>query len=86
MEMNNEPIENIQSVEAPPFLYTRIQQRIKNEQAARMPGKMTWAVGLSFLLILCINIGAVVSASRADHAASNLVKTLNLMQDNTIYK
>ena len=84
--MKIDPLDKIQPVEAPPFLFTRIQQRIKNEQAARLTGKMTWALGLSFVLILAINVSAMVSAYKADHATPDLVKTFNLMQDNNIYR
>lgn len=84
--MKIDPLEKIQSVEAPPFLYTRIQQRIKNDQATRLPWKVSWALSLSFLVILTVNVTAVVSASRTDHTASDLVKTLQMMQENNIYK
>ncbi len=84
--MKTDPLDNIQAVEAPPFLFTRIQQRIKNEQATRLTPNMTWALGLSFVLILAINVTAMISAYKADHTSPDLVKTFNLMQDNNLYR
>jgi hypothetical protein len=84
--MKIDTLDKIQPVEAPPFLFTRIQQRIKNEQATRLTGNMTWALGLSFVLILAINVSAMVSAYKADHTTPDLVKTFNLMQDNNLYR
>lgn len=84
--MNIDPLDKIQPVEAPPFLFTRIQQRIKNNQASLLPGKVTWALSLSFLVILTINVTAVVTKSRTDHTASDLATTLHLMEENDIYR
>ncbi len=84
--MKIDALDKVQPVEAPPFLFTRIRQRIANEEAVRLPVSMTWALGLSFVLILSINASAMVSAYKADHTTPDLVKTFNLMQDNNLYR
>ena len=51
-----EALESISRVEASPFILTRIQERIKQTEMA--PKSLVWALGLSFLIILAVNIVA----------------------------
>ncbi len=79
-------LETIQRVEAPPFLLTRIRQQIANRQDAAVPTRWAWAAGLSFVLILALNIYAITGSSRGTRPQANLVQTMDLYPHNSLYE
>ena len=53
--MDLENLGKIQRVEAPPFLFTRIQQKIEQAKSEAMPLRTAWVINLSFALLLAVN-------------------------------
>jgi hypothetical protein len=80
------PLENIQRVEAPEFLFTRIQQKIQQKKQHTLPPRFAWAVAASLLLILSLNLFVVFNSSRKAEEASNWTKSMNLVNDNSFYQ
>ena len=84
----NEQIEilkNIQKVDAPPFLYTRIQERIRQQMADRISPQWAWSMGLTCLLIFSLNLSIVFSKEKKEVRENNLAKEMRLMPSNNIY-
>lgn len=80
-------LSDIKSVDAPPFLWTRIQQKIKVEQENRLSPAFAYLLGLSFLLLIGFNV--LVITQKTHHAASesnNIAQTMNLLPNNELYK
>lgn len=79
-----EPLEHIHQVDAPPFLFTRIEQRIKSNALEKVTPVKLGLITASFLLVLLINIIGVSSAS--DSKNSDLLYQLNLQTNYDLYQ
>jgi hypothetical protein len=82
-------LELVGRVEAPPFLLTRIRQRIENVRQQKVSPGFAWAATLSFLLVLSVNVyimagGAGKMEGRGRQV--NLAQTMNLFPDNSLYE
>lgn len=81
-----ELLDQIQKVEAPPFLMTRIRQKIDAAAANQIPGSWVWSLGLSFILVMGLNIAIIVNNMQVPTTDDNIVNTMNLSPDNALYK
>ncbi len=74
-------------VEAPPFLLTRIRQRIANV-SQRVPAKWVAATAVSMACILMLNIYIISGRSdmRAQEDGTQLARAMNLFPDNSLYR
>lgn len=80
-------LSQIQQVDVPPFLWTRIQQKIKSEQENKFSPAFAYLLGLSFLLLIGLNVSAI--KQKTYHTVSesnNIAQTMNLLPNNTLYK
>lgn len=80
-----ELLEQIQQVDVPEFLYTRVQQKIQENITNTIPTWATYLVGFSFLLLVAINLSAVISYSKAQQSTSKMAKDMNLLPNNNLY-
>jgi len=81
-----DPLDKIQRVEVSPYLITRINQRIRNFQNQVVPVRVMWAVGLSFVLLMCINIVAISSTNvQNDSTLTEWAQQMNLNNSNSLY-
>ena len=90
MELNKklDTLKQITEVDAPPFLYTRILQRIQNLQQLEAPVKWKWAFALTAMMILFVNIAILVrSAAPAikNTGVENMVNAMDLSPSNDLY-
>lgn len=79
-------LDHIQRVEAPPYLYTRISQRIRNNHSGKISPLLGWSLGITCALILLLNITVLSMYSNKQIEEKNLAKSMNLMPDNYLYK
>ena len=79
-------LDKIQRVDAPPFLYTRITQRIESEKFEKISYKKVWAIASVFLVILSVNIAIVVNNPSESNAKTEFAQSMNLISNNTLYK
>jgi hypothetical protein len=84
--MNNDYFSKIRPVEAPPYLFTRIQQKIKKNKEDVMPGKISWAIGIAFVLIMVLNIGSIVRNGNSKNNRQNYAQAIQLLTDNELYQ
>lgn len=54
-----ERLKKVKKLEAPPFLLTRINAKIRAKQAEQLPQSWKWAGALAFVLMLFLNLFAV---------------------------
>jgi hypothetical protein len=82
-------LKQIKEVDAPPFLLTRIRQRINNPGNAEAPVKWKWAFALTFVIILAFNISILLtsaaSAIKNNNEVENVVNAMNLSTKNDLY-
>jgi hypothetical protein len=84
MDKNLELISQIQTVKAPPFLLTRIIQKIENERVNQFSIRVSWVLGFSMVLILSLNI-AVLLSSNTPSVPTNLAQKMDLLPQNNFY-
>lgn len=73
-------LNQIEVVEVSPFLFTRIEQRIKKVEEV-VPRKLSWTLAVSFACLLALNIFIMVSFNQ--QATSDTVVSADLIS-NTI--
>lgn len=78
-------LDTIQRVEASPYLLTRIQQRIESKQATRFSTTWSWAIGISFVVLLLLNIATLRNNHDASTNENNLAKSMNLLPNHNLY-
>lgn len=79
-------LNQIEEVEVPPFLFTRIKERIRyNSETATTP-KIKLSLGISLSIILVLNIFAVYKGTNNIQHQDSLVQSMNLLPDNNLYK
>lgn len=59
-----EHLKKVQKVEAPPFLWTRIQAQLNKAATERLSPTWQWAGALAFSLLLLLNWKALSTAAR----------------------
>ena len=79
-------LSTIQKIEVPPFLLTRIRQKIETFHADRYSKSLTRTLGFSFALVLCLNIFVFVKIDEPSSQTQGIAATMNLLPDNTLYK
>jgi hypothetical protein len=91
--MNKKPIhsnldllERIQKVDAPPFLMTRIQQKIHDAYINKLSPRLAFGLSVSFILIVILNLVVLVNYNRQSKQERNLVQSMNLMPNNSLYR
>lgn len=86
IEEKLDKLKKITPVEAPPFLYTRVQQRI--DLLNQKPATVKWRLAFSFtaLLVIVINIAVVMSSQRIkNNNVEQVVKAMQLSSSNEFY-
>lgn len=86
MNSETELLATIQKVEIPPFLITRIEQKIRGNRTEMVTPRWVFAVGLSIIIVLFININLIKNYKTNGAEKSSLVQSMNLMDDHNLYK
>lgn len=79
-------LNHIQKVEVSPFLWTRIHQKIKNAETPVYSKTVSWSLGLTFVLLLILNVSLLLKQNRTDGAVRSVAQSMNLLTDNDLYK
>jgi hypothetical protein len=83
--MNLEDLNKIKTVEAPPFLFTRIQQKISAKNELIVPNKLVWLSILSFSFVVVISIGSMFYTNSSKSNAQTIAQSMNLATTNNLY-
>lgn len=76
-------LETILRVEAPPFLFTRILQKVQRQSTEYVSPRIAWAFTLSMITLVILNI-AVVSFGNGK-PDDDFAKYMHLMPHNSLY-
>jgi hypothetical protein len=82
-------LKRIKEVDAPPFLLTRIRQKIQNLADVEAPVKWKWAFALASVVMLVLNISVLVKSSAVSPVKKpgieNVINSMNLSSANDLY-
>jgi hypothetical protein len=84
MDLNH--LEKILRVETPPFLFSRIQKKIKDSKKEKMPKFIVVTVGLLFTMLLAVNIFVLTSFSEDTNDMDSMEVYFNLTTNQSLYK
>ncbi len=79
-------LDQIQKVEAPLFLLTRIKQKINSAESVFFSPKLTWAFIVILILVLMLNATIMIKKMNEDRNAKSIVEAMHLLPDNSLYK
>ncbi|MCX6183345.1 MAG: hypothetical protein NT150_15635 [Bacteroidetes bacterium] len=88
MEKNYEKLDllnKIHKVDPPPFLYTRILQKIESAVDPYYNKGIARSIVLSLFVVLMINFMVIGASSKNTANESTIVDDMNLMPNNTLY-
>lgn len=77
---------NIQRVDAPPFLLTRIKEKIKTNPEIKVGMGWVLAGGMSLIMMLIMNVAIINRDSVKHPKTQNLIESMNLAPENTLYQ
>ncbi len=77
-------LEKIETVDAPVFLFTRIQAKIEEQLAGRVSKKQAIAYLAGICLIIALNVLAL-SSGKTSQENADLVSEMNLSPSNQLY-
>lgn len=82
-------LKQIKEVEAPPFLLTRIRQRIQNFDDVEAPVSWKWAFAITSVLILVLNISFFLNSANSTEenttGIETVVNSMHIATTNNIY-
>lgn len=81
-----EALRKIRQVDAPDFLYTRIEAQLTQDNAQVVSGKWKLATVAAFAVIIMMNVLVVMSAAKpAGSNIGSVVNAMNLTTQNHLY-
>lgn len=98
MKIND--LNKIQKVDAPPYLFDKVLNRIADSQRGTSlstrsqtsgvisPRGVQWTIAASFIFIVALNVGAFVklTQSQESDSISMLAKSMRITQTNSLYQ
>lgn len=80
-------LNSIQRVSAPPFLFTRIRERVA-DQVEKVPGIYVWIGGLSLCILLSFNFMVLmkIGSGRSGDDRHVFANSINYLSDNNLYR
>ncbi len=78
-------LSTIKAVETPPFLFTRIQQRIENINQNNVSKKIGYSLITSFCVLLLFNIFVINEYTFSTAKEKKLTQTFGLNLTNNLY-
>lgn len=85
MKLNLDKLKEINKVDAPDYLWTRIQQAVESSAETKFSTKWSYALGIAVICLVCLNSSLFFSNFDGDSKEIDLVETLNLDSNNTLY-
>jgi len=79
-------LQKIEKVEAPMFLFTKIQARINKELEASIPIKYVWAAVFSLMILLVLNVWTMQEATvQSKDNIAVLMEEMDLIPHNSFF-
>ena len=80
-----EVLSQIVKVDAPPFLYTRIKEKLKQNYTVNFTSKTSFSLGFSLVLLLILNAAVILKYQPTTLPKKNLLVNLNIQTTNELY-
>lgn len=84
VEQRLELLQQLQKVDAPEFLFTRISQQIASQSGYNFPMTLSWVFSASLLLLVALNV-LTLTRKISETPTPNIAQMMNLAPDNSIY-
>lgn len=83
----DEMLGNIERVDAPMFLLTKIQARVNEQLEASIPLKYVWTTVFSLMILLMLNVWVVQDATRVETKdnIAVMMEEMDLIPSNSFY-
>lgn len=83
----DEMLGNIERVDAPMFLLTKIQARVNEQLEASIPLKYVWTTAFSLMILLMLNVWVVQDATRVETKdnIAVMMEEMDLIPSNSFY-
>ncbi len=78
-------LEKIKKVDAPPFLYTRILNRIQNKVQETVPVKWAVVAAACMIALIIINISVISKTNTTQTNSFELSEAFSLQTSNSLY-
>ena len=85
MKIDLNLLDRVDKVEAPPYLYTRILQKIASAKEDKFSPGMSWAMGFAFASLLLINALVLRDGSDKFQHMKHIAQYFELQPDNELY-
>ncbi len=84
-----DPLRKVRRVEAPPFLFTRIEAKIQRKQEEWVSVKWVWGTSMALVLLALFNLSVLnnrlqIDATQYD-AAEAVATSMQLLDSNQLY-
>ncbi len=80
-------LDQIERVDAPPFLLMRIQQKIHAVRAGEVSPVMAWSAGMATILVLALNVWVVTGRTTNEQASVTTSDSVSMFfPKNSIYE
>jgi hypothetical protein len=79
------PLSNIQQVDAPPFLFTKVMAKISNSVQDKIAPGLAWSLSIAFSLLLVINVFVLSKQIANRKSENNMAKAFGVMPQNSLY-
>lgn len=86
IESHIDLLSQINKVEAPPFLLTRINQKLQSESSQFFSPRITRLIIAIFFLVLILNISLLVRNSNESDSGKSIAESMHLLPTNSLYK
>ena len=84
--MNIDKLGKIQRVEAPTYLFTRIQKKVESEKRERLSPRMAWILNLSVAVVIFVNAIVVIGTDSRLASVESYAESIRLTSENNLYK
>ena len=79
-------LDKLDKVDAPPFLLTRIEQRILEQQKQNVPKLLVYVLSALGALVITFNILTVSQLNNSGNDASGIFENMDIKTSNQLYK
>ena len=79
-------LKEIQHIEAPGILFVKIKSDIQNRKKEKLTPHTTYAIVIAASILLFINAHLMYKYTSEQNQRPNITNSLQLMQDNNLYK
>lgn len=82
----SEPLDLLKKVDAPPYMFTRIMQKVADVYEQQVSPSIAWAGSILLLGIFALNIWIVINSPNKPTRKSAQLQSLVFLPNNSLYE